>query len=196
MTHHFKKDGSVAIKKGKNFAGTIPAPSKPPTINKVVVPQKIKPAIETFTVPELHPIIEGNFTTTEISRGVRFPEPDEQRLFVKLLAIGGEQAVVAQFPEQHVSMMLERGFFSPEGIIVTLKKGRPNNCHENAAKLWKLGKGALMTGYALSSDGLWRQHSWVKTTRTIIETTVPRERYYGFELTAEEAMGFYEDNLY
>lgn len=195
-THHTRKDGAIAIKKGRNFTGTIPALIKPPTISKVAVPRKPEPEIEVFAVPELHPVIEGNWITTEISRGIRFPEPDEQLLFVRLLAVGGEEALVAEIPEQHITMMLERGFFSPEGIKVTLKKGRPNNCHENAAKLWKIGKGKLITGYALSKDGLWRQHSWVKTTRTIIETTVPRVRYYGFALTDEESQQFYEANLY
>lgn len=141
-------------------------------------------------------VSKDGFTTTEISVGVRFPEEDEQILFAKLLTTAGEKGVVPVIPEMAVAWLLERGFFSPEGAIIELKEGRANDCHSNSAKLWKLGEGNLMTGYALSSDGLWRQHSWVQSVNKIIETTTVRIRYYGFELTAEEAQQFYEANIY
>lgn len=38
----------------------------------------------------------------------------------------------------------------------------------------------IFYGYAMSKDGLWRFHSWGKTgTGEIIETTEPREKYFG-----------------
>ena len=57
-----------------------------------------------------------------------------------------------------------------------------------------------MTGYALSDDGLWRQHSWLiaKPGRrwTVIETTCRRLLYYGVVLTEEEARHHADCNPY
>ena len=73
---------------------------------------------------------------------------------------------------------------------VQMKSGEPSQCHVNSAKYWKKEKNkmkgtlGIATGYALSKDNMWRQHSWcvLKKPRSyqIIETTTPRELYYGF----------------
>jgi hypothetical protein len=62
---------------------------------------------------------------------------------------------------------------------VILNKMKKSNCHDNCAKLFKKGKlKELHTGYALSDDGLWRQHSWgISSNNKIIETTIPRLIY-------------------
>ena len=49
----------------------------------------------------------------------------------------------------------------------------------------------MMTGYALSADGIWRQHSWLVAFDNedypyIVETTEERISYYGFAMTYEE----------
>jgi hypothetical protein len=70
----------------------------------------------------------------------------------------------------------------------------PHECHANAA-FWEQNRGqfpvAIVSGYALSEEGLWRQHSWLiaKPYRrwTVIETTVRRVLYYGVVLTDAEA---------
>jgi len=56
---------------------------------------------------------------------------------------------------------------------IILNKMNTNQCHENTATLFQQGKiKELHTGYALSDDGLWRQHSWgVDVNGKIIETT-------------------------
>jgi len=48
-----------------------------------------------------------------------------------------------------------------------------------------------VTGWALSNDGIWRQHTWLLKGKAIVETTSPREKYYGFVLTDEEANQFW-----
>ena len=69
---------------------------------------------------------------------------------------------------------------------VIMQKGRPKQCHENACLFWQenreqhpVGNFGIVTGYALSDDGMWCQHSWCiwKMARTyrIIETTEHRE---------------------
>jgi hypothetical protein len=61
--------------------------------------------------------------------------------------------------------------------------GVPSNCHGNTAMLYVHHRGAVQiaSGYALSEDGLWRQHSWGINAADgrAIETTVRRVRYYG-----------------
>lgn len=65
---------------------------------------------------------------------------------------------------------------------------------------WEANKMILdiCTGYALSKDGIWRQHSWcqLKKTKQVVETTIKRIEYYGFVLSSDEAHKFYELNDY
>ena len=79
-------------------------------------------------------------------------------------------------------------------LPVKLIKGAPNGCHKNSAKLWSEGKGKIVTGYALSDDGLWRQHSWVNAGNQLIETTEPRVIYFGYTLDEDESKEFDNNN--
>ena len=58
---------------------------------------------------------------------------------------------------------------------VILTKMNRNDCYDNCAKLFIEGKiKELHTGFALSNDGLWKQHSWgVDFNNIIIETIEP-----------------------
>jgi len=83
-----------------------------------------------------------------------------------------------------------------------MKRGQANRCHANTSNLWLANKDqheiVICTGYALSNDGMWRQHSWLALRRPrsiqIIETTERRVAYFGFAMTEEEAMKFIENN--
>lgn len=67
---------------------------------------------------------------------------------------------------------------------VALDVREPSACHVNV-RAWfdehADGATACCVGYALSSDGLWRHHSWglLVETGTVVETTVGRDRYFG-----------------
>jgi hypothetical protein len=67
---------------------------------------------------------------------------------------------------------------------------RKSACHANSAKLWaeSLGQEKIWSGYALSMDGLWRQHSWARDERGIIETTEIRVAYYGVEMSFRDSV--------
>lgn len=131
------------------------------------------------------------FYYTQVSRGRRVPEEIEHLLYAKLLAYGGgTECVTPLNVEENCPELLDRGFFVPENTKVRLLKGRPSNCHGNSANLWKQGKGQIVSGYALSADGLWRQHSWVTNKNGIIETTVMRVKYYGYALNEDESKQF------
>lgn len=102
--------------------------------------------------------------------------------------------------EPDLELLLRRGepFDGPAEFIA----GEERNCHSNAAQLWNSNRATLTiaTGYALSDNGLWRQHSWVMRKQAeaeqcrILETTVKRTRYFGFILNDSEAESFFENN--
>lgn len=117
----------------------------------------------------------------------------------KLLSFGGEQACMQLF-EPDLEKIMNRGQFF-YGEHARKRKGRPNRCHQNAAVLWNANKESykICTGYALSEDGLWRQHTWVveplKRSWRIWETTEKRVAYFGVILNKEECEQFFKDVL-
>lgn len=123
----------------------------------------------------------------------------ERKLLSGLLAYGGTRIVSR--PEPDLEQIFARGELL-EGEPSHLRLLRVIRCHSNSASLWEAGQSPevrprylrgceLMTGYALSEDGYWRQHSWcLSAVGRVIETTVRRQRYYGFRLSFEEALDF------
>lgn len=116
----------------------------------------------------------------------------------KLLVQGGARMVYRFEPD--LEPLLRRGEVFDE--LVELVPGELRTCHANAARFWNENREALalVTGYALSEDGLWRQHSWVWRKQPtaeqcrLIETTVKRVKYFGFILTESEAEVFLRIN--
>ncbi len=54
----------------------------------------------------------------------------------------------------------------------------------------------LRTGYALSRDGVWRQHSWCYTDNgVVVETTEKRVQYFGYVMTEDECDQFLFENM-
>lgn len=91
--------------------------------------------------------------------------------------------------EDDLEQILEHGqAFEAAGAI--RRKGRVSSCHSNVARLAEAGKARIATGYALN-EGLWRQHSWgISPGGKVIETTEPREAYFGILLEGEAAEDF------
>jgi hypothetical protein len=88
-------------------------------------------------------------------------------------------------------MLLESGFLT--GGPIVLKAMKSSSCHQNVASLWrgrKFGIVGIATGYALSEDGLWRQHSWGVLRDGVLETTETRAKYFGIVLQGEKADHF------
>ena len=110
----------------------------------------------------------------------------------RLLTFGGE-SVCLTFGEPDVDAIMALGQLW-HGYGAKRARGRMSRCHHNAAELWKEKGYRVCTGYALSDDGMWRQHSWCidKRPRTtkIIETTEPRVLYFGYVLNDEETKSF------
>lgn len=81
-------------------------------------------------------------------------------------------------------------------------RGEDCHCHSNSALLWEVNKDktVICTGYALSADGMWRQHSWLihrkPRSNRVVETTEPRILYYGFAMTPELCEEFVNENVW
>ena len=121
-----------------------------------------------------------------------------QRLIDGLVAFGGERAHVA-LKDKDLNAIITRGILI-KGRNVRMIKGEPCSCHSNVAELWncKRDRILMMTGYGLSKDGMWRQHSWALDVQprsaVIVETTVKRIAYFGFVMTEAESVKFYKLN--
>jgi hypothetical protein len=104
-----------------------------------------------------------------------------------LLSFGGSLVVPPRAPDPDLDTLLAGGFaFGP---TVRFVPGEAGECHGNVAVLWIDGMvDAIATGYALSGDELWRQHSWgVDPDGVLVETTDERSAYVGIVLPAGAA---------
>ena len=121
--------------------------------------------------------------------------PDLAKLRDKILEHGGEEVLVSEKENlaNEVQRLMTRGqYWSGKSRI---KKMQHNQCHGNSRCLMQQGIGEVANGFALSPDGLWRNHSWVVTPTGIIETTVKRVGYFGAILTKEEVDSEYDPHL-
>jgi hypothetical protein len=122
-------------------------------------------------------------------------EPGLLPLKRKLLEIGGWAACVPVI-EPDLEKLISRGRRFP-GKSTTMK-GEPSRCHSNSAYCWDENRGScsICTGYALSMDGMWRQHSWLLTNQgRVVETTEKRVQYFGYVLDEEECELFLFENM-
>lgn len=140
------------------------------------------------------------FQDTVEAAKMHHPKMDE-KLFVlkeKLLSFAGEAVCLPGY-EEDLENILNYGQFWL-GYDLKLVKGQTCRCHANASRIWEKNKDimTICTGYALSDDGMWRQHSWVAQKQPcmhqIIETTERRVLYFGFALTPELCEKFAENN--
>ena len=123
------------------------------------------------------------------------PEPALQALTGRLLSHGGKEVCIP-LNEEDGMLLAKRGALIPNDKVKR-KRGKDSQCHANSAYLWSQNpdKYRIATGYALSDDGIWRQHTWlVHINGTIIETTVPRLLYFGVVYSSTESERFTEDN--
>lgn len=118
-----------------------------------------------------------------------FPDANLERLKRKLFNYGG-YAVVLAHPEPHFDELMTRSTIT-SGANLIMEQGEPSSCHANVYSLWLNDADLIMcTGWALSDDGCWRQHSWAKRGNQLVETTEPRVAYFGFDLTLDDSLSF------
>lgn len=135
---------------------------------------------------------------------VEFPEyeykyDESKELAKKILSFGGNAVCIPEPEEDFENIMKYGQFWFGKGA--KMMKGRPSQCHKNSCNLWEQNKHntRICTGYALSSDGIWRQHSWLllfkANTNQIVETTVKRIAYFGFVMDEETCKNFVFNNM-
>ena len=122
-------------------------------------------------------------------------QPEIRALRSLLLDMGGVELVAPPWPDCDVPVLIHAGFVM-EGRV-KLRIMERSQSHRNVSRLWGRKRNGLVgigTGYALSGDGLWRQHSWGVGWRGIIETTQARVKYFGLLLLGRDADSFAEAN--
>ena len=123
-------------------------------------------------------------------------QPELKQLKALLLRLGGDFIVAPpRTPDQDVPSLLESGFVTSGPILLNVMES--SSCHQNVAAVWtkrRFGIVGIATGYALSKDGLWRQHSWGILRNGVLETTEARVKYFGIVLQGEKADFFAYSN--
>ncbi len=174
-----------------------------PTATRAVPPTKTKSVPVPRVAGTLEPVEAsmnphaGHMALTLEERGRLLRQDDAWReMEARLLSVGGDR--LAYLPDHHAAELVKRGeVYAPKRR--QLVRGQPNGCHGNAAALWlgRRPKVSLVTGWALSEDGCWRQHTWCwkKQGQVWIESTIHREIGFGIELDGMEGLKFAFGNL-
>lgn len=122
-------------------------------------------------------------------------QPEIKMLRAMLLGIGGVELVAPSGFDSDVPRLIGSGL--EMAGLERFEFMEASACHENVARLWiakHRGLVGIGTGYALSDDGLWRQHSWGIRRNGILETTRERVRYFGRALQRRDADLFAASN--
>jgi len=108
-----------------------------------------------------------------------------------LLSNGGALAVPPRDPDPLLGMLQEQGTVH-SSLNVIYVGGNDSDCHRNVAALWRSGQAAFIgTGYALSDDELWREHSWAWDHQgQLLETTMARSCYFGLRFEVKNCQWF------
>ena len=138
-----------------------------------------------------------------VKEAIRLHPQMDRRLFdlkERLLSFAGEAVCLPAY-EPDLENILSYGQFWL-GYNAERMLGEDCHCHSNSALLWEVNKDktVICTGYALSADGMWRQHSWLihrkPRSNRVVETTEPRILYYGFAMTLELCEKFVSYNVW
>ena len=111
----------------------------------------------------------------------------------RLLDLGGEEIAARYEEDLEILLLLGEEFVGKS----RRRPGEQSQCHRNAGRLYRNGElAAIATGWALSDDRIWRQHSWgIDWKGRIVETTEPRLMYFGVYLVRQSADRFAEGNV-
>lgn len=125
--------------------------------------------------------------------------PALRELRDRLVSILGKW-VVLPAQEEDLKKILRRGELmvgGPHGGKPLMRRGAKCQCHSNSAGCWDANRDMLelCTGYGLSADCCWRQHSWCwyAGKKRVVETTTPRIAYYGFRMSLDESEEFLDN---
>lgn len=124
---------------------------------------------------------------------IKEQQPQMKKLREKLLGVGGVEIVAIY--EEDIDLLLEEGKLFEKSVSTVDMEN--SNCHSNVAYLYSEEKcDEICTGWALSEDQLWRQHSWALSNGRILETTEKRKKYYGVVLKNDRRKDFISFNYF
>jgi hypothetical protein len=122
----------------------------------------------------------------------------KEQLLAGLLAWGGDRVSLSRWDDDLPLIVSHGQLWSGRGAL--RRPGEPGRCHGNVARFWERSPEKLLiaTGYGLSADGMWRQHTFgvelAGGRPRIVETTVPRVAYFGAVLDAAQSRRFAREN--
>ncbi len=111
-----------------------------------------------------------------------------------LLAAGGEDVVPGVRNIASVRELLAGAKMITPGSVTVARVAR-RSVLENSLVVWleNNGQGTVCRGYALSGDGLWREHTWLQEDGRIVDATAAHLAYFGTQLGTTEAAAMYLD---
>lgn len=120
----------------------------------------------------------------------------------RLLSFGGEEACFV-YANSDVEELMKRGQLWYGDRVVKMR-GEPERCRESSIRFWyqnrKVDNGngiRYASGYALSDDGMWRQHFWCiqvnEKGNKILEVAEKRKLYFGILFNDVDCMRIYNN---
>jgi hypothetical protein len=100
--------------------------------------------------------------------------------YIEDLGFPGSHIVSFPDKESIIEELFDQSVVTAKDVIFI--NGNEGDCHNNCDDLFAEKKiDAIIYGYALSDDGLWRNHSWGLKGEKIVETTGERLAYLGIQ---------------
>ena len=116
----------------------------------------------------------------------RLHASEEHAALQRILEQHEPDSMIVAVPDEHVALVAQHGALQHPTSLRFLP-GLPQACHENCHVFALFdARMRVQTGYALSSDGLWRCHSWLLAgDGVVVETTLARDAYFGIACPCE-----------
>lgn len=111
--------------------------------------------------------------------------PNYKKLEKLLFKIGGYRLIYEpEMDEIFCDALLTKGKLVKGEVIVIGDEETIGRCHDTASALSKMLPATWIEGYALTEDGYWRHHSWLKHKKDYLEVTpMGRLRYFGVKIS-------------
>jgi hypothetical protein len=121
-------------------------------------------------------------------REIAKSQPELRELRRILLKLGGVELVPSPGNDPIVDLLIEYGIVYSGPVV--LKQGGHSGQDCTLGRIWTrrlYGIVGIGTGFALADDGLWREHSFGVLREGVLETMIPKQKYFGLLLVSEAA---------
>lgn len=110
--------------------------------------------------------------------------PNYRKLEKLLFKIGGKRLIYEpEMDETFCDALISLGKLVTKEFLIVGTEETSGACHDAAAAFSKALSATWIEGYALSEDGYWRHHSWIKHKKDYLEVTpIGRLKYFGVKV--------------